>query len=208
MAKTIRKRGPRGDSGGRPPEFDKSGPRIRGPRKATPKHLENAALYYLQRFATSAENLRRVLGRKVDRSARFHGTDADEGQAVVEDLIRRFQRAGLLDDDAYARARAETLHRRGAGRRVIRAKLRRKGVGDEAIEAALAALGPADETKITAAVAFARRRRLGPFAATKPSGDAREKALAALARAGFSFDVARRVVDAEDPDSLAETVSD
>ena len=75
-------------------------PRRRPPRKATPRYLENAALHYLERFATSAENLRRVLMRKVDRSARAHGTDPDEGAAAVEALIERFVRAGLLDDDA------------------------------------------------------------------------------------------------------------
>ncbi|MFQ5764012.1 MAG: RecX family transcriptional regulator [Rhodospirillales bacterium] len=209
----------RAKQGGRPPEHKKSGARKRAPRKATAKHLENAALYYLQRFATSAENLKRVLNRKVDRSARFHGTDADEGRAVVEDLITRFRRSGLLDDETYARARAETLHRRGAGRRAIRAKLRQKGVADEAIEAALAALGEAGEAELAAAVNFARRRRLGPFGQearrakgptgtkeSKGSGEGREKALAALARAGFSFDVARRVVDAEDADALGDAL--
>ena len=71
----------------------------RGPRKATPKHLENAALHYLGRFASSAANLKRVLMRKVQRSAHFHGTDADEGRAMVERLVTRFARAGLIDDE-------------------------------------------------------------------------------------------------------------
>ena len=77
----------------------------RGPRKATPKHLENAALHYLGRFASSAANLKRVLMRKVQRSARFHGTDVDEGRTTVERLVARFARAGLIDDEAYAAAR-------------------------------------------------------------------------------------------------------
>ena len=37
----------------------------RNPRKVTPKNLDNAALYYLSRYATSAENLRRVMMRKI-----------------------------------------------------------------------------------------------------------------------------------------------
>ncbi|MAF96612.1 MAG: regulator [Rhodospirillaceae bacterium] len=169
----------------------------RGPRKATAKHLENAALYYLQRFATSAENLRRVLTRKVDRSAHFHGTDPDEGRAQVEDTIRRFLRSGLLDDDAYARARVQSLHRRGNSARVIRGKLKQKGVDDDIIAAALDARG--EDPELTAAVTLAKRRRLGPFATRKPSDETREKHLAALARAGFSYAVARRVVDGDDP---------
>lgn len=168
----------------------------RTPRKATPKYLENAALHYLSRFATSAENLRRVMMRKVDRSARFHATDAEEGRAHVEDMVRRFERSGLLDDAAYARARAESLHRRGNSARMIRGKLRQKGVARDVIDLGLEALGEdAAATELAAAAAYARRRRFGPYGAREPSRDQREKQLASLARAGFSYDVARRVLE-------------
>ncbi len=168
----------------------------RTPRKATPKYLENAALYYLSRYATSAENLRRVMMLKVYRSARFHGTDAGEGEAHVEDMLGRFMASGLLDDAAYARARAESLHRRGNSARVIRGKIRQKGVAGDVIDLALEALGEdAAEAELAAAATYARRRRFGPYAARKPSQEQREKQLAALARAGFSYDVARQVLE-------------
>jgi regulatory protein len=47
------------------------------PRPLTAASLENAAVYYLGRFASSSGNLRRVLMRKVARAAR----DGEEGQA-------------------------------------------------------------------------------------------------------------------------------
>ena len=192
-----------------PPMMDKAGNprRARGPRKATAKHLENAALHYLARFATSAENLRRVLTRKVDRSARIHGTDRAEGRAHVESLIRRFAASGLVDDLAYARARATSLARRGASARLIRARLMAKGVAPEAIAGALATLADdGGDAEFKAAVNLARRRRLGPFRKEKgkPAGDERQRALAALARAGFSYDVARRVIDAASAEALEE----
>ena len=40
------------------------------PRPLTAASLENAAVYYLSRFASSSGNLRRVLMRKVARAAR------------------------------------------------------------------------------------------------------------------------------------------
>ncbi|MGB1547388.1 MAG: RecX family transcriptional regulator, partial [Alphaproteobacteria bacterium] len=70
----------------------------RGPRRITPSYLENAALFYLERYATSVAHFRRVLMNKVRRSARFHGTDVEEGAKLVEDLIQRYRRSGLLDD--------------------------------------------------------------------------------------------------------------
>jgi len=177
--------------------------RRRSPRKATPKSLENAALHYLQRFASSAENLRRVLMRRVEKSARAHGTDRAEGATAVDAIVARFLAAGMLDDRAYAEARAGTLHRRGAGARKIRATLQQKGVGAEAIEAALEALlRETSEPELAAAVNLARRRRLGPYRAPDERAERREKDLAALARAGFSYDIARRVIEADDAAAL------
>jgi regulatory protein len=173
------------------------------PRKATPRSLHNAALFYLERFSTSAENLRRVLIRRVERSARVHETDRAEGLAVVDALIARLRKSGLLDDRAYAEARAKTLRRRGAPSRVIRARLRQKGVGEDDADAGLAAADDEDgDPDLAAAVNFARRRRLGPF---RPSGDrqgAAEKDLAILARAGFRYDVARKIVEVATPEEL------
>jgi len=178
---------------------DKAEARRKLPRKATPKSLENAALYYLERFASSAANLRRVLMRRVERSARAHGTDRDEGAAAIDAIVARFEASGLLNDRAYAEARAGTLHRRGASARKIRATLMQKGVGQDDIEAALGALrDEAADPEFAAAVTLARRRRLGPFRPAPDREARREKDLAALARAGFGYDIARQVIEAPD----------
>jgi regulatory protein len=123
-------------------------------RKITERSVENAALFHLQRFTTSAENLRRVLMRKVRRAARTHGGDDTEGgvdteggndliadgAAVVDGVIGRFVQAGLLDDHAYAEGRAASLHRRGMSVARIRQQLASKGIAAEAADHALAAL--------------------------------------------------------------------
>lgn len=179
-------------------------PARKPPKRATLRYLENAALSYLERFASSSANLRRVLMRKVAASAQAHGTDPEEGARWVEDLIARYQRSGLLNDAAYAEMRAASLHRRGASTRKIREKLTTKGIaGDEATRA-LESLEEEVEgdLNLTAALALARRRRLGPYRAPDARAALRDKDLAALGRAGFAYDIARRVVDAEDPESV------
>ncbi len=184
-------------------------PRRKEPKKATSRHLENAALHYLQRFASSTENFRRVMMRKVERSARAHGTDRAEGAATIEDLIRRFSAAGLLDDSVYAAGKALSLFRRGASPRAIRAALWAKGVDGGAIDAALAALADeAAEPALAAACAHARRRRLGPYRVKPGREERREKDLAALARAGFDYGVARTVVDAESVEEIEARARD
>lgn len=173
------------------------------PRKATPQYLERAALWYLERYAATTSSLRRVMERKVDRSAKVHGTDPNEGRQIIQDLIERYQRVGLLDDQQFAESRARNLHARGVSVRMIRGKLFQKGLSGDLIDAALEKLEEeVGDPNATAAISYARRRRLGPYRDPARREDMREKDLAALARAGFSYDTARWVVDAESIDDL------
>src|SRR5690242_6616483 len=177
--------------------------RRRGPKPITPAYLENAALHYLERFSSSSANLKRVLMRKVMRAAAAGTADMTEGERLVDALIARYVAAGLVDDKAYAAQRAASLRRQGNSRFAIRGKLALKGVGRTLIESALGELDEDDaQGEIAAACALVRRRRLGPFRPAAARKDAWQKDLAALARAGFSLDVARRVLRARDPDAL------
>ncbi|MCC6471345.1 MAG: RecX family transcriptional regulator [Alphaproteobacteria bacterium] len=169
------------------------------PKPATQERLERAALAYLERFASSAENLRRVLMRRVDRSARLHGTDRGEGAGWVDALVERYRRSGLLDDRVYAEAATRSLRRRGGSARMVKMKLKAKGVDADTVDAALEAASEGDaDSELKAAQAYARRRRLGPHAPPATRKERRMRDLAALARAGFSYDTARRVVDGEE----------
>ncbi|HEY0522976.1 MAG TPA: RecX family transcriptional regulator [Stellaceae bacterium] len=181
------------------------------PRRVTPAYLENAALHYLQRFATSSANLRRVLMRKVQRAAEAHGDDPAEGAALVEAMLARYQAAGLLDDRQYAAAKAASLQRRGTSSRAIRERLAVRGVDRDLISETVDRLHDEEGGDLAAAAAFARRRRLGPFrpaAGGRAAGNAdeaaarRNKELAAMARAGFAFDVARRVLACTDEEAV------
>ena len=101
-----------------------------------------------------------------------------------------------------------TLRRRGSSARLIHLKLRQKGVADDVIAEALASLdGDGAEPEVAAAAALARCRRLGPFRRPEEREERRENDLAALARVGFSFDVARRVIEAASPEDLADDES-
>jgi regulatory protein len=155
--------------------------------------LERWALHYLGRYASSAENLRRVLMRRVRRRAP-EAMPATAG--LIDALVARYREAGLLDDVAYAAARVQSLHRRGESVRATRARLAAKGVSAADVADAVAVLrAAAPDPDLAAACAFARRRRLGPFrrAAADP---ARE--LGAFARAGFSRRVAQAVLACAD----------
>jgi regulatory protein len=182
------------------------------PKPVSAQSLEAAALFYLERFATSSGNLRRVLLRRVRRSAEQHGTDAEAGTELVDALIRRFLSAGLLDDRAYAEAKSASLHRRGASARGIAAKLAAKGLERDLIGTVLDeaddGVAPRPGGDLAAAAALARRRRLGPYRPAEAREANRLKDLGTFARAGFARSVAERVLAAADPAALAALLRD
>ena len=161
-------------------------PKVKPPYDAAA--LEQAALFYAGRYATTRAKLAFYLRRKL-RERGWGGA----GEAPVEALVERMARLGYVDDRAFASARAAALSRRGYGARRIGAALRGAGIGEEdAAEArALAA-----DAAWAAALRFAERKRIGPFAAEAADRPEREKALAAMLRAGHPVEIARRLVAA------------
>ena len=160
----------------------------RNPRPPLDKdRLNELALFYVGRYATTRAKLSAYLARKV-RERGWRG----ESEPDVERLVERFAETGLVDDASFALAKSRSLSERGYGRGRVRQALRAAGIEEADGEAAheLAA-----EQAVDAAVRFARRRRIGPFAIQSPDRPAREKALAAMIRAGHGFDLARSVVD-------------
>ncbi|NQW00787.1 MAG: regulatory protein RecX [Rhodospirillales bacterium] len=183
--------------------------RAKVPRKITETSLRNSALYYLQRYASSCENLKRVLMRRVMRAAQVHETDIDEASGWIDNLIERLTASGLLDDRIYAEGRMRALFRRGVSPRGIAQRLQQKGIDGEIIEQMISKLHElSSNPNLLAAVKYAKRRRLGPFR-PQPARDARfEKDLAALARAGFDYQTALRVISAASIAELEEIAED
>ena len=158
---------------------------------------------YLGRYASSSELLRRTLLRRVERAARAGVSVRAEGRQLVEALLARLAAKGLLNDGEFALAKARSYHRQGRSRAIIARALAAKEVGRGEIERALAALGETSaDPELEAALAFARRRRIGPYRAEAERAALRAKDLAAFGRAGFSFEIARRLLDAESPAAI------
>jgi len=182
---------------------DESRPRRRqldARREQTPRPLDAAglqalALHYAARYATTSLKLRRYLARKL-KERPWEGAEAADPEALVQKLVD----LGYVDDQAWAAARSREMAARGLGQRRIVQALAAAGVrvAERAEDAEGAEDAEAPETGYAAAVRFARRRRLGPFAREGAAVDAavQRRAMAAMLRAGHDFDVARRVLAA------------
>jgi regulatory protein len=174
----------------------------RQPQPLDGERLRELALFYAGRYATTEARLAAYLKRKL-RERGWSGED----QPDVAALVGRLAELRYVDDRAWGEAKARGLAARGLGQRRVRQALRHGGLGEEDMGAVLAAGEEEPDPGWAAALMFARRKRLGPYAADPEAArlpEARRKALAVLMRAGHGFDIARRVLDADADSLLAE----
>ncbi len=129
--------------------------------------------------------------RKKKKEAEQKGEDdlraIDEG--VVEAVIERLRRAGLVNDEGFAQFWVENRTAfRPKGKRALQAEMRAKGLSASAIDAALV---NADDTAVAEQLAAARARRLKDL----PEPEFKRKLSDYLARRGIGYDVISEAVE-------------
>lgn len=186
-------------------------PARRKKRKARPLDetvMEELALAYVARFATSAGKLEDYLKRKL-RERGFVGHEEGEEPPDIAALVERFVDRKYVDDAGYARAKTSGLLARGYGARRVSQALMQAGIGEDIRDR----LEPGEAERREAAFVMARKRRFGPFDANAPTGELeahkrREKHLAAMVRAGHDFSTAKWVIDASCEDDLHDWIAE
>lgn len=160
--------------------------------------MERLALRYVERFATTRGRLVDYLRRKI----RERGWEGAAGDPVA--LADKLADLGYIDDRAFGEARASAMARRGLGQRRVAGALRQAGIDEDDAQA----LAPAIEDRaMAAALTFARKKRIGPFATEPADRVLREKQIGAMIRGGHDFSLSRRIASmtpGEDPEILLQ----
>lgn len=146
--------------------------------------LQDLALRYVGRYATTAAKLQRYLGRKL-----WERGWAGEGSAPVEAVVARCVSNGYVDDRVFGEAKARGLASKGYGRMRVG-----QALGAAGIERELAREISGTVDGAAAAEAFARRRRFGPHDRLPFDPDRHRKQVAAMLRAGHDMGTVRRVL--------------
>lgn len=145
--------------------------------EGTTEWAYNLALNYLSYRPRSRSEVVAYLGRR------------GLGESQLAAVIGRLERAGLVDDEAFAQFWVENREQfRPRGPRALRYELRGKGVTDEVIDRAVSMVDVADSSYRAAAKKARQWRHLEPM-------DFLQKLVAYLARRGFAYGVAREAAE-------------
>ena len=175
-----------------------------------PAHVRmmNKAVHYLSRYDSSRCKLAQILQRFASRKLTDY--DPQDINAAIQLTLDQCAQFGYINDEKFAMMTARKQRQLGRSQTVISQGLRQHALDDDIIEQALA---KADEDifdgDLKAAIRFAQRRRLGPFANRASASRQRlgphqwrQRDLGALARAGFSRATSQKIIDHDDPDTI------
>lgn len=111
-------------------------------------------------------------------------------EQTVARVMARLHEAGYLDDEDFAGHWAASRASKGMGARRIRMELRQKGVDPDTIESAISSVD--EEDRMDGALKAGQRAARGRDLTQSAE---RQKVIAALARRGYDYAIARAVLE-------------
>jgi len=163
-------------------------------KKLTEKRLLNIALFYLSRYEASEKKLRAVLSRRVLKMKSRGEEVPEEVSGWIEHVIEKTKNYSYINDERYAENKVRSMVEQGKSERYMCLKLQEAGIDSQTVHRLLEEI---DSTEEERALCYARKKKLGIFRPMEQRDNFRQKDMATMARAGFSYDVVLSVLDEE-----------
>ena len=152
------------------------------------KKLLKYAVDYLSKYDSSKVNLINVLKRKI---LRLKTTNYEKGKLIniIESIIIKLEKNKFIDDNRYSSTKILSLSNSGKSKNFIFNYLIKKGVNKTQIQNNLNLMQQDnDNWELNSAKIFAKKKKL------LEKDQSYEKNLAKMARAGFSYDICKKIL--------------
>ena len=152
------------------------------------KKLLKYAIDYLSKYDSSKNNLENVLKRKIFR---LNIANYEKGKLInkIENIIIKLEKNKFIDDDRYSSTKILSLSNSGRSKNFISNYLIKKGVNKSQIQNNLNLMKQDnDNWELESAKIFAKKKKL------LEKNESYEKKLAKMARAGFSYDICKKIL--------------
>ena len=170
--------------------------------EVTVEEMRNFAFNYIEKFAPSKQQLKTYLLKKYLKSKNpsiKKSNISDLIDIVTEDL----EKSKFINDKFYSESKAKSLIQRGSSINKIRNYLINKGIGEKYIKNTIDLIKINNEDQdFFSAIKICKKKRIGP---NRDEANRRlfyKKDIGVLARAGFDFEVSRRVMELEKEEYL------
>jgi len=160
-------------------------------------NLRDLAYAYIEKYSPSKQQLKVYLLKKYLTKLRGSESKKDLSDLIDKVLIN-LEKNKLINDEMYSDSKARMFLRKGYSINKINQSLKKKGIKDEFVRKSISKIKEDTiEPDFVSALKLCKRRRIG---AIRPNANRElfyKKDMGILARAGFSFEMSKRVLDLE-----------
>ena len=146
------------------------------------------AIYYLSKYSSSKKNLEFILKQKIrrlsdEKQIRFHLYNE------IQIIIEKLEKLNLINDQVFVESKIQSLQYQAKSQNYIKQYLLQKGIDKQLIEEQISLFYENNKNlEKENAVKFAKKRNL------INNDQDYQKKLSKLARAGFSYDIAKEIL--------------
>ena len=163
--------------------------------EATIDELRNYAYTYLEKYSPSKQQLKTYLFKKyLKKNQKIF--NKKELFSVIDIVISTLEKNNLLSDKYYSDAKSKAYLRRGYSLNKIRYSLIQKGIDQKYIKDSISKIKDNEsDPDFFSAIKVCKRRRIGPSRVEDNRNLFYKKDLSILARAGFSYETSKKVIE-------------
>jgi regulatory protein len=146
------------------------------------------AIYYLSKYSSSKKNLEFILKKKIrrlsdEKKIRFHLYNE------IQIIIEKLEKLNLINDQVFVESKIQSLQYQAKSKNYIKQYLLQKGIDKELIEEQISLFYENYKNlEKENALKFAKKRNL------LDNDQDYQKKLSKMARAGFSYDIAKEIL--------------
>ena len=151
--------------------------------------LVKYAINYLSKYSSSKKNLERILKNKIRRT-NIEKKEKFTLYNSIPEIIKKLEKNNFINDYNYATSKIDMFISNGKSKTFIKSYLFKKGIGEKLSSEIFAELNEEDSNwEIKSARIFARKKNI------KKDNNNNEKNLSKMARAGFSYEIAKKILE-------------
>ena len=150
--------------------------------------LMKYAINYLSKYSSSKANLEIILNKKI-RRLKIEKKDKFFLYNSIEKIINDLEKNNLINDYNYISSKFDLFFHQGKSRIFIKSFFQQKGIEKDVIDKAFETFEKNNlNWEAESAKIFAKKKRLS-------NDKDKEKNLSKLARAGFNFEISKKILE-------------
>tara|TARA_B100001250_G_scaffold143954_1_gene123222 strand:+ start:213 stop:776 length:564 start_codon:yes stop_codon:yes gene_type:complete len=170
--------------------------------QATIEEMRNFSSNYIEKFAPSKQQLKTYLLKKYLK-AKLTKINKNDISNLIDIVISDLEKSKFVNDKFYSESKAKSLIQRGSSINKIRIYLINKGIEEKYIKNTINKIYENNNDQdFFSAIKVCKKKRIGPSRDNNNRPLFYKKDMGVLARAGFDFEVSKKVIDLDKQEYL------